>query len=93
MQILQQAQDILRPGTADKAAQDPGSIFNRQRLASMVGVAAILLSVVLFVSTFFGSAFYQSISHFYYSKYLGPEFQREVQRFQANVNLTSLPRF
>ena len=22
-----------------------------------------------------------------------PEFQREVQRFQANVNLTSLPRF
>ena len=25
--------------------------------------------------------------------YKGPEFQREVQRFQANVNLTSLPRF
>ena len=22
-----------------------------------------------------------------------PEFQREVQRFQANVNVTSLPRF
>ena len=30
---------------------------------------------------------------FHWFSFKHPEFQREVQRFQANVNLTSLPRF
>lgn len=58
------------------AARTPSEkLFNQQRLAQFVGLAAIGLPVSMFLGAQFGlSCFHTSISHFYYSQNLGTVF-------------------
>ncbi|MCO5133055.1 MAG: hypothetical protein M9908_01655 [Phyllobacteriaceae bacterium] len=54
---------------------NPAYKINQRILASVVGAIAVLLPFVLMAGfAFFGTCFYQSISHFYYSRFFGDVF-------------------
>lgn len=50
---------------------NPNYYLDQRFLASLVGVTAVALPIVLFSGTWFGTCFYDSISHFYYAQFLG----------------------
>ena len=49
-------------------------VISQQFLAALVGTVALLLPIVLYFGTWFGVCFYYSISHFYYTQFLGNVF-------------------
>ena len=63
-----------QPDRAFTLGDNPFYVLNQQKLAFIVGVIALLLPLALLVSSRFGVCFYHSISHFYYSRFMGGVF-------------------
>ena len=71
LKLYQQIQEPFVPA----ARTSTDKLFNQQRLAQFVGIAAVGLPISMFVGAQFGfSCFHTSISHFYYSQNLGTVF-------------------
>ena len=72
---FQTGEDRYQDDPVHTYANNPAYKINQRILASIVGAIAILLPFVLMAGfAFFGTCFYQSISHFYYSRFFGDVF-------------------
>lgn len=75
--ILSTALESLKPGTVSKDIYEQNEYYtiSQKRLARIVGAIAALLPTVTLVTGLTGYVcFYDSLSHFYYSRFLGDVF-------------------
>lgn len=74
-QRLVQASGALSAPVQTNMAVEPEEYVDQQRMGLYVGLAAILLAPVMLLSSrFLDACFYDSISHYYYSRYTGDYF-------------------
>lgn len=73
MGLYNDVQDVFAPQRKQpNATPEPDEqIINARTSAFLVGVAAFLLPISMWFSTFFGTCFFDTISHFYYAPFAG----------------------
>lgn len=72
--LFEKGPDRYQPDRTFTFNDDPGYTINQRRLASIVGVVAFGLPIILYIGSRLGTCFYDSISHFYYAQFLGSVF-------------------
>lgn len=69
--LFETGDERFQPDSDFKYSDNPQYVLDQQFLAFLVGSVALGLPVAMLVGTKFGTCFYDSVSHFYYSQFFG----------------------
>ncbi|MEO1457533.1 MAG: hypothetical protein AAFV49_08175 [Pseudomonadota bacterium] len=72
--VFEGSRERFQPLWAEEKSTSAQHELDQHKLAFMVGVVALMLPIILYISTLYQVCFYYSISHFYYSRSMGTVF-------------------